>query len=77
MLGRLKIDVDKCIEAYTNLAETVFGEKLHRLPADLMGRTQARFESTKLENAIKDMMSKRNVPEIELLNDGTKRGRHV
>ncbi|PGH27747.1 hypothetical protein AJ80_00535 [Polytolypa hystricis UAMH7299] len=41
------------------------------------GRTQARFDSTKLENAIKEVMFKRNIPETELLNDGTKRGCRV
>ncbi|PGH27746.1 hypothetical protein AJ80_00534 [Polytolypa hystricis UAMH7299] len=30
MLGRLEMDVDECIEAYNNLVESVFGEKLHR-----------------------------------------------
>jgi hypothetical protein len=77
MLGRLEMDVDECIEAYSNLAKTVFGERLHRLPVNLRGHIQARFDSTKLENAIKRVISERDFSETELLNDGNERGCHV
>ena len=77
MLGRLEMDVDECIKAYSNLAEAVFGEKLRRFPVDLKGGIKARFDATKLENAIKKILSEKDVPETELLNDGTERGCHV
>ncbi|OCL00243.1 FabD/lysophospholipase-like protein [Cenococcum geophilum 1.58] len=77
MLGRLEMDVDECIRAYCDLAETVFNKKLHRIPMDFKGRTQARFDSTKLENAIKKVITERGASETELLNDGTERGCRV
>ncbi|KAH0562201.1 hypothetical protein GP486_003102 [Trichoglossum hirsutum] len=75
MLGRLEMDVDECIEKYSRLAEAVFGEKLRRIPMNFKLRTQARFDSTKLENAIKKVITERRW--TELLNDGTKRGCRV
>ena len=77
MLGRLEMDVDECIRAYCNLTEAVFGENLHRFPMNLKGCTQAQFDSAKLENATKKVITERNVSEMDLLNDGTERGCHV
>jgi hypothetical protein len=41
MLGRLEMDVDECILAYSELLETVFGEKSSRLPFSWKGKTKA------------------------------------
>ncbi|PVH67903.1 hypothetical protein DL98DRAFT_442468 [Cadophora sp. DSE1049] len=38
MLGRLEMDVDECIKAYTKLAEAVFPQKKSRLPFNLKGK---------------------------------------
>jgi hypothetical protein len=45
MLGRLEMDVDECITAYSRLAEAVFGEKLSSFPVNIKGRVKARFDS--------------------------------
>lgn len=50
MLGRLGMDVDECIEAYSDLAETVFRKKLASF--QLKGKVQSRFNSAKLEAAV-------------------------
>lgn len=58
MLGRLEMDVDKCIDAYSDLAATVFGEKLRSIPFSFKGDITARFDSKKLESAIHGEMGK-------------------
>jgi hypothetical protein len=52
MLGRLEMDIDECIGAYSDLEAEVFGEKLSSLPVNIKGDVKARFDSTRLENAI-------------------------
>lgn len=52
MLGRLEMDVDECISAYSGLAAAVFGEKLSSIPVNFKGHVKARFDSAKLESAI-------------------------
>jgi len=74
MLGRLEMDVDECITAYSELAEAVFGAKLSSFPFNVKGKVNARFDSAKLENAIRKVVVQSNVPEKNLLNDGTERG---
>lgn len=73
MLGRLEMDVDDCITAYSELAEAVFGEKLSSFPFDLKGKVKARFDSTKLEKAVRKVVQ-RSASETDLFNDGTERG---
>lgn len=34
MLGRLEMDVDECITAYSDLAAAVFGDKMNRIPVN-------------------------------------------
>lgn len=59
MLGRLRMSVDECIIAYTELADIVFTKKslpidwwssFFRLPANY--RLQGRFDTEALKNAI-------------------------
>ncbi|KAF7164517.1 hypothetical protein CNMCM6106_001035 [Aspergillus hiratsukae] len=57
MLGRLEMDVDECIAAYTDLAADVFGEKLSRFPVNIKGGVKPRFDSARLESAIKKVCS--------------------
>lgn len=57
MLGRLKMDVDECITAYSDLAATVFGEILRRILVNVKGNVKPRFDSTKLENAIQKVVT--------------------
>jgi hypothetical protein len=44
MLGRLEMDVDECISAYTALMKTVFDEESRRLPVSWTGRTKAQLD---------------------------------
>jgi hypothetical protein len=74
MLGRLEMDVDECITAYSELAAAVFSEKLSRMPFNIMGKVQARFDSAKLESAIRRVIRQSGLSETDLLNDGPERG---
>jgi hypothetical protein len=74
MLGRLEMDVDECIAAYSDLAAAVFGEKLNRIPVNIKGEVKPRFDSARLESATKKMVTQSGASEIDLLNDGTERG---
>lgn len=74
MLGRLEMDVDQCIAAYSGLAEAVFGVKTSRLPFNLKGKVKARFDSAKLEMAVQKTIKDSGISETALLNDGTERG---
>ena len=77
MLGRLEMDVNECIKAYSNLAEAVFSEELIPVPIKLKGGTKAQFHSTKLENAIRKVITQSGASDTDFLNDGTDRGCRV
>lgn len=74
MLGRLEMDVDECIAAYSDLAAAVFSEKLSRIPVNVKGKVKPRFDSRKLESAIGKVVTESGASETDLLNDGTERG---
>jgi hypothetical protein len=74
MLGRLEMNVDECIVAYSDLAEAVFSQKKSRLPFNLKGRVKAQFDSSKLEKAIRETIKRSGIFETDLFNDGNKRG---
>jgi len=77
MLGRLQMDVDECITAYTGLMKTVFEKKRLRLPIDWKGKTKSRFDAAKLESAVKEVITSRGAKETDLFNDGLERGCRV
>jgi len=77
MLGRLEMDVDECISAYCELMKTVFNEKLRWTPFSLTAKIKAQFDSTKLESAIKKVITSHNASEADLFNDGIERGCRV
>jgi hypothetical protein len=74
MLGRLEMDVDECIAAYSDLAAAVFGEKLSHIPVNMKGQVKPRFDSARLESAIKKVVTRSGASVTDLLNDGTERG---
>lgn len=74
MLGRLEMDVDDCITAYSDLAAAVFGDKMNRSPVNMKGKIKPRFDSAKLETAIRKTIVGSGVSETDLLNDGAERG---
>ena len=62
MLGRLGMGVQECIDAYTELARNVFEEKRYQIPLSkwvgpMFGK--ARFNGTKLEEAVKKIVMKK------------------
>jgi hypothetical protein len=73
MLGRLKINVDKCIGVYSNLAAAVFGKKLSSIPINVKGNIKARFDLAKLESAIRKIVENSDAFNEDLFNDGIKR----
>ncbi|PVH75932.1 FabD/lysophospholipase-like protein, partial [Cadophora sp. DSE1049] len=73
MLGRLEMDVDECIIAYTKLAEAVFSQKKSGLPFGLNRKTKAQFDSSRLENAVRETIKGSGISETDLFNDGNER----
>ncbi|PGG95771.1 hypothetical protein GX51_08124 [Blastomyces parvus] len=74
MLGRLEMTVDECIAAYSDLAEAVFSEHRTLFPFNFTGRVKSRFDSARLESAIKLAVAQAGASETNLFNDGTERG---
>ena len=72
MLGRLQMDIEPCIEAYSKLSCRVFSKK--GLPVDLWGRIQGRYKASELEDAIKDIVKASGLSDDEPLNDRKDRG---
>ena len=77
MLGRLEMDVDECIAAYTRLMKTVFETKKSWFPASWTGNIKSRFDGAKLESAIKEAITSHGAKETDLFNDGLDRGCRV
>jgi hypothetical protein len=73
MLGRLEMDVDKCIMTYIRLMRTVFEEKSNRLPISFAGRVKAQFDSKKLKSAIEEVMANEGASATAAFNDGKNR----
>jgi hypothetical protein len=67
MLGRLKMSIDECIDAYLQLSDRIFQKKMHRVT--VKGKIQGRFDSDELERAVKDVIKVQGVPEDALLKD--------
>jgi hypothetical protein len=74
MLGRLEVDVDQCITAYSDLAAAVFGEKLSSFLFNIKGKVKARFDSTKLEIAVQQVVEQSGASKTDMLNKGAERG---
>ena len=74
MLGRLEMDLDECIVAYSDLAAAVFSEKLSRVLVNINGKIKPRFDSAKLRETIRKVIAQNGGLDTELLNDGNERG---
>ncbi|KAI1356632.1 phospholipase [Xylaria sp. FL0043] len=77
MLGRLEMDVHECILAYTALMGDVFEKKSHWLPLTVSGRTQGRYDSSKLKDAIEKVIQSSGFPTQSLFNQGKPQGSRV
>jgi adenosylcobinamide amidohydrolase len=67
MLGRLKMSINECIEAYLSLSDRVFKKTRHRVT--VKGQIQGRFDSDELERAVKEVLAKQGLQEDALLKD--------
>ena len=67
MLGRLKMDIHSCINAYISLSDSVFQKVKHRVT--LGGKVQGRFNSAELERAIKDIVKGAGLDQDTILKD--------
>ncbi|SPQ22632.1 1f99ae8a-4da0-4fc0-93be-a6c3ebe73771 [Thermothielavioides terrestris] len=67
MLGRLRMTVDECIDAYTTLSDRIFKKKNHRVT--ITGKLQGRFDGAELERAVKAILVNRGLGEDALLKD--------
>lgn len=67
MLGRLRMTVGECIEAYTALSDKVFEKKGRRFKIN--GKLQGRFNATELEDAVKQILRSHGLSEDALLKD--------
>lgn len=68
MLGRLRMDIDQCIEAYIALSDRVFKKKRH-FAVGLTGQTHERFDSDELATSIKDVLVQQGFGEDSLLKE--------
>jgi len=67
MLGRLKMSVDECIDAYLSLSDRVFQKKRHRVTTK--GSIQGSFDSEELERTMKEVVTRQGLQEDTLLKD--------
>ncbi|KAI9146757.1 putative Pfs, NB-ARC and TPR domain protein (JCVI) [Paramyrothecium foliicola] len=72
MLGRLEMDIDQCIEAYSGLATLVFGSPL--TSADRACSIPIQFNIETLETAVRDIIKNSGARESDLFNDSVERG---
>lgn len=67
MLGRLRMSIDECIDAYLSLSDRIFQKKRHRVT--IKGNIQGRFDSEELARAIKEVVTGKGLQEDALLKD--------
>jgi len=67
MLGRLKMSINNCIDAYLLLSDRIFQKKRHRVT--VKGNIQGRFDSEELARAVKEVVAAQDLKEDALLKD--------
>jgi len=67
MLGRLRMNIHECIEAYLSLSDRIFQKKRHRVT--IRGKIQGRFDSEELAQAVRDVITAKGQQEDVLLED--------
>ncbi|KAJ4298854.1 hypothetical protein N0V90_004097 [Kalmusia sp. IMI 367209] len=70
MLGRLGMEVDECINAYTALIKNIFVERESRSGLGAKFNVKAKFSSEKLRESIESVLQSQGVPLNEVFNDG-------
>ena len=78
MLGRLEMDVDECIIAYVRLMKMVFEKSSTWSPLkSLFGKIESRFDASKLEGAINEIIHSHGASIIEPFNNQAEHGCRV
>jgi len=67
MLGRLRMSVDECMDAYVGMSDRIFAKKRHRLT--LNGHVHGRFDTQELERCVKKILVGRGLGQVALLKD--------
>jgi len=67
MLGRLRMSVDECINAYVSLSDRIFHKGRHRVT--IKGKIQGRFDSEELARAVREVVTGKGLNEEALLKD--------
>jgi patatin-like phospholipase/acyl hydrolase len=68
MLGRMRLSVDDCIDAYTELSPKIFTKLHHRVKLST-GQSQGRFDHRALEHGIKEILKKYGFAEDTLFKE--------
>ncbi|OJJ80604.1 uncharacterized protein ASPGLDRAFT_38966 [Aspergillus glaucus CBS 516.65] len=78
MLGRLEMGVDECIAAYVQLMKKIFEKPSKRnLVTSPFSKIKPRFNASKLEDAINQVISSCGANPTDLFNDQAERGCRV
>ncbi|KAL9072045.1 MAG: hypothetical protein Q9161_003819 [Pseudevernia consocians] len=75
MLGRLQMDIQPCIDAYSELSRRIFCNR--GLPVDWRGKVTGRYKASELEDAVRTIIKNSGSSEDAPLNDGKDRGCRV
>lgn len=67
MLGRLKMSIPDCIDAYVLLSKSIFQKKRHRVT--VKGQIQGRFDHEELTRAVKLILTQQDLGEDALMKD--------
>ncbi|KAK3654006.1 hypothetical protein LTR56_003441 [Elasticomyces elasticus] len=78
MLGRLEMDVDECIQAYTNMMKGIFersepAKVWAMIPIYPTGKIKPSYSSAKLRQAVTDICTERGIDATAPLDDGVER----
>ena len=73
MLGRLEMDIDQCILAYTQLMESIFSTKMNNVPVDWSGNIKPKYDSRKLKAAVEEVITRSGASPQALMDDGMSR----
>ncbi|KAI4913076.1 uncharacterized protein J4E92_009948 [Alternaria infectoria] len=68
MLGRLRMTVAECIDAYHELMPAIFEKAKHRYSIS-KGKLQGRYDGKAIEEGVKRILEERNIRPDELLKD--------
>lgn len=73
MLGRMRLSIDQCIEAYAELAPLIFTKVHHRINLK-NGDTQGRFDHDALKTGVQRLLGKYGFEQEEKLKESLMQG---